>query len=186
MKAFNKIAVLSIVTMLAITALGPVALAQGGPPQVVCVPAIALNPAMPHDTWSGKEITLKCTAHDPDGDGTLAAYEWSYGDGSSTETGAVTDPYAIEASHTYVGNVGDIFVAILAVTDTSGQTGSDQYLVGIEDGADLAVQVNVAIDEGLWRLHKDMVRGTLGDGTPEGHWPYGGNSVAATAGSTEA
>ena len=101
-------------------------------------------------------------------------------------TGAVTDPYAIEARHTYVGNVGDIFVAILTVTDTDGQTGTDQYLVKIKDGADLAVQVNVAIDEGLWRLHKDMVRDTFGDGTSYGYWPYGGNSVAATAGSTEA
>jgi hypothetical protein len=38
---------------------------------VICVPASALNPAVPHDTWSGLEITLKGTAHDPDGDGTL-------------------------------------------------------------------------------------------------------------------
>ena len=143
MKAFKRIAVLSIVTMLAITAVGPVAHAQGGPPQAVCVPAMALNPAVAHDTWSGKEITLKCTAHDPDGDGTLATYEWNYGDGSPLEAGAVTDSYAIEARHTYVGNVGDIFVAILTVTDTSGQTGTDQYLVEIKDGADLAVQVNV-------------------------------------------
>ena len=186
MKAFKRIAVLSIVTILVATALGSVALAQSDPPQVVCVPATALNPTVPHDTWSGLEITLKGTAHDPNGDGTLATYEWDFGDGSATVTGAVTDPYAIEASHTYVGNIGDTFIATLRVMDTDGQTGSDQYLVKIMDGADVAVPVNVAIDEGLWRLHKDMVRGTLGDGTPEGHWPYGGNSVAATAGSTEA
>jgi hypothetical protein len=101
------------------------------------------------------------------------------------ETGTVTDPYVIEARHTYAGNLGDKFVARLTVTDTSGQTGTDQYLVEIKDGADLGVQVNVAIDEGLWRLHKDMVRGTFGDGTPYGYWPYG-NPVAATSASTEA
>ena len=166
MKAFKRIAVLSIVTILVATALGSVALAQSDPPQVVCVPATALNPTVPHDTWSGLEITLKGTAHDPNGDGTLATYEWDFGDGSATVTGAVTDPYAIEASHTYVGNIGDTFIATLRVMDTDGQTGSDQYLVKIMDGADVAVPVNVAIDEGLWRLHKDMVRDTLGDGTP--------------------
>ena len=185
MKAFKRIAVLCIVTMLAVTALGPVAVAQGSPPQVICVPASALNPAVPHDTWSGLEITLKGTAHDPDGDGTLDTYEWDFGDGSLVETGTVTDPYVIEARHTYAGNLGDKFVARLTVTDTSGQTGTDQYLVEIKDGADLGVQVNVAIDEGLWRLHKDMVRGTFGDGTPYGYWPYG-NPVAATSASTEA
>jgi hypothetical protein len=33
MKAFKRIAVLCIVTMLAVTALGPVAVAQGSPPR---------------------------------------------------------------------------------------------------------------------------------------------------------
>jgi hypothetical protein len=50
----------------------------------------------------------------------------------------------------------------------------------------LTVQVNVAIDEGLWRLHKDQIRGNLPDGTPYGYWPYGWYEVAATAASTEA
>ena len=103
----------------------------------------------------------------------MVGYEWDFGDGSPVETGSVTDPYAIEARHIYVGNIGDIFVATLTVTDTSGEIGTDQYLVEIKDGAEMAVQVNVAIDEGLWRLHKDMVRGTFGDGTPYGYWPYG-------------
>jgi hypothetical protein len=159
--------------------------ASDGPPQVVCVPATALNPTVPHDTWSGLEITLKGTAHDPDGDDTLDTYEWDFGDGSPVATGSDPDPYAIEATHTYVGNVGDIFIATLSVTDTSGQTGSDQYLVEIKDGDKLSVKVNVAIDEGLWRLHKDQQRDVL-DGTPYGYWPYGGNPVAATGASTEA
>jgi len=153
---------------------------------VVCVPATPLNPAVPHDTWSGLEITLKCTAHDPDGDATLASYEWDFGDGSPAVSGAVTDPYGIEASHTYVGSVGDMFIATLRVTDTSAETGSDQYLVAIKDGTDLDVQVNLAIDEGLWRLHKEQERGTFPDGTPYGYWLYGGNEVGATGASTEA
>lgn len=189
MDRFKSLAALVLTVLLVIATFGipsTTTYAQVSPPQVGCVPASALNPAVPHDTWNGLEITLKGTAHDLDGDSTLASYEWDFGDGSAPETGTVTDPYVIEARHTYAGNIGDIFVAELTVTDTSGQTGSDQYLVGIKDGTELGVQVNVAIDEGLWRLHKDMVRGALGDGTPYGYWDYGWNPVAATAGSTEA
>ena len=160
--------------------------AYAAPPKVVCVPAMALNPVVPHDTWSGLGITLKGTAHDPDGDGTLATYEWDFGDGSSVVTGAVTDPYVIEATHIYIGSVGDLFVATLTVTDLGTETGTDQYLVEIKDGSDITAKVNVAIDEGLWKLHKDQVRGTLPDGTPYGNWPYDSNSVAATGASTEA
>ena len=43
----------------------------GLPPDVICVKALPLNPAVPHDTWSGRDITLKCTAHDADGDHSL-------------------------------------------------------------------------------------------------------------------
>ena len=186
MIAFKRIAALVMVTILAITALGPMALAQGEPPDVVCVPWTGLNPGVPHDTWSGLEITLKGTAHDPDGDHTLVSYVWDFGDGSSPEAGVVTDPYAIEATHTYTGSEGDLFVATLTVTDDTGASGLDHYLVEIRDGSELDVQVNVAIDEGLWRLHKDMDRGMFGDGTPYGSWPYSWNTVAATAASTEA
>ena len=59
------------ITGVAVSMPGSVAQAASGPPSVVNVPASALNPAVPHDTWSGLEITLKGTAHDPDGDHTL-------------------------------------------------------------------------------------------------------------------
>jgi hypothetical protein len=87
-----------------------VAQAEPGPPVVVCVPASALNPAVPHDTWSGLEITLKGTAHDPDGNATLVSYTWDFGDGSPPITGSVSDPYAIDAKHIYTGSIGDLFV----------------------------------------------------------------------------
>jgi len=185
-KSLTVLTIWVVLAMVLVVAPAPRVQAQGSPPDVVCVPASALNPTVPHDTWSGLEITLKGTAHDPDGDGTLATYAWDFGDGSPVETGAVSDPYAIEARHTYVGNIGNLFVATLTVSDDDGNSGSDQYLVKIGDGADLTIRVNVAIDEGLWKLHKDMQRGTFPDGAPYGYWPYGGNSVAATAASTEA
>lgn len=180
MRKFSVIA-LVLFALFALTAQ-----AYAAPPKVVCVPAMALNPVVPHDTWSGLGITLKGTAHDPDGDGTLATYEWDFGDGSPVVTGAVTDPYVIEATHIYTGSVGDLFVATLTVTDIGTETGTDQYLVEIKDGSDITAKVNVAIDEGLWKLHKDQVRGTLPDGTPYGNWPYGSSSVAATGASTGA
>jgi len=178
--------IVSVLSTAPLVGLGLTARAQSTSPKVTCVQASPRDPAVPHDTWNGLEITLKGTAHDLDGDATLATYQWNFGDGSPVETGSVTNPYAIQARHTYIGNDGDLFIATLKVTDTSGQTGTDQYLVEIKDGADLAVKVNVAIDEGLWRLHKDQERGTLWDGTPYGRWPYGGNTVAATGASTEA
>jgi PKD repeat protein len=174
-----------VLAMVAVVAPAPRVQAQGSPPEVVCVPASALNPAVAHDTWSGRQIALKGTAHDPEGDGTLATYEWDFGDGSPVEAGTVSDPYAIEARHIYVGSIGDLFVATLTVTDEDGNSGSDQYLIKIGDGTALTIRVNVAIDEGLWRLHKDLVRGDLG-GTAYGYWPFGSNSVAATGASTEA
>ena len=139
-------------------------------PKVVTVPATAVNPAVPHDTWSGLEISLKGTAHDPDGDSTLDTYEWDFGDGSPPATGGVSNPYVIEERHTYTGAIGDKFVAKLTVTDTDGEIGSDTYLVEIKDGSDIRIKVNVAISEGLWRLHKDMIRGTFTDDIPYGFW----------------
>ncbi len=142
------------------------------PPNVVCVPWVGDKALIPHEAWSGREITLKGTAHDPDGDHELSTYGWDFGDGSPVVSGSVTNPYVIEAKHTYTGDIGDMFVATLKVTDTNNETGIDQYLIEIKDGLNLKVKVNVAIDEGLWRLHKDQVRGTLPDGTPIGYWPY--------------
>jgi hypothetical protein len=176
---------LTVLLLLAVI-LGIGAYVSAAPPEVICVPYA--NPNQPgvfvaHDTWSGLEVTLKGTAHDPDGDATLATYEWDFGDGSPPETGSVTDPYAIEARHVYTGGIGDLFVARLTVTDTSSETASDDYLIKIGDGTDIKIQVNVAIDEGLWRLHKDQMRGILPDGAPYGSWPYGGGGMIWTRGS---
>jgi hypothetical protein len=161
------------------TMMTPVPGAQAASPEAVCVPWYAPNPAVPHDTWSGREITLKGTARDPDGDS--MTYRWDFGDGSPVESGAVGDPYVVEATHTYSGSIGDLFVATLTVTDSHGGSDSDQYLVQIRGASALSVQVNVAIDEGLWRLHKDMIRGTYPDGAPYGYFSYWYGPAAAGA-----
>jgi len=166
----------------------------GVPPDVVCVPFHGQVAAVPHDTWIGRETILKGTAHDVDGDGTMTAYKWDFGDGYSTDWISGVNPYIIEAKHTYTGAMedgtpyasGKYFTAWLYVKDNEGLEGKDSYFIAIRDKT-LDVEVNVAIDNGLWWLHKQQVRGTYGDGAEYGYWPssYGFN-VAFTGASTEA
>lgn len=141
-------------------------------PTVMTVPWVASNPLIPHDTWSGKSIRLKGTA---DVQAANFQYTWDFGDGSPVATGTVTNRYAIEASHAYTcATPGTIFTASLTVADTgTGETDSENYFVACQ-AQTLDVEVNVAIDEGLWRLHKTMNRVNVGPGTQAGgHWESG-------------
>lgn len=168
--------------------------AGGVPPEVVCVPFHGMLLGVPHDAWIGKEIILKGTAHDPDGDSTLAAYKWDFGDGYSTNWIAGVNAYVIEARHTYTGAMADgtpygagkYFTAWLHVKDNEGLEGKDSYFIAIREKT-LDVEVNLAIDNGLWWLHKQQVRGNYPDGEEYGYWnsPYG-YYVASTSACTEA
>lgn len=166
----------------------------GVPPEVVCVPFHGQLAAVPHDTWIGRETILKGTAHDKDGDGTMTACKWDFGDGYSTDWISGVNPYIIEAKHTYTGTMADgtpysagkYFTAWLYVKDNEGLEGKDSYFIAIRDKT-LDVEVNVAIDNGLWWLHKQQVRGNYPDGAEYGYWnsPYG-YYVASTSACTEA
>ena len=135
-------------------------------PDVDTVPWVPSNRLIPHDTWSGKEITLKAAA---DVQGAGIVYSWDFGDGSPVQTGTVTDRYVIQAKHTYTGNPGDVFTARVTVEDTgTGETDSDIYIVQIREKT-LETEVNVAIDEGLWYLHRFQTRRTEG-GIEYGDW----------------
>ena len=136
-------------------------------PVVKTVPWVPSNPVIPHDTWSGKSITLKGTT---DVTGADFEYSWDYGDGGSTPFASVgTNNYALQAFHTYTGSVGDIFTARLIVRQIStGDNASQTYLVQIRTQT-LSVEVNVAIDEGLWYLHRTQTRYSSG-GQDLGHW----------------
>ena len=74
---------------------------------------------------------------------------WDFGDGSATESGTVTNTYAIEARHTYTGLEGTPFVAHLSVTDAAGRSATDTYLIRIRPPS-IDVEINLAIDSGLW------------------------------------
>ena len=133
------------------------------PPRVISVPWIENGESAPHSTWDGKEISLKGTVKDP----APVSYVWDFGDGTS-ESGTVTDPYVIEARHTYTGSVGTLFIATLTVTDSSGLIGQDTYTLEIK-ADEHQTRVDAAIDEGLWYLHKSMIRYSQ-DGQDFGRW----------------
>lgn len=154
---------------------------SAAPPVVKTVPWVATNPLIPHDTWSGKSITMKGTA---DVQGAGFTYTWDFGDGSPVATGTVTNRYAIQANHVYTGTAGTIFTARLTVQNTgTGETGSREYYVEIRDKT-LPVEVNIAIDEALWYLFKAATR----SGT-QYYWNnirYGNHYDNATASAVQA
>ena len=137
---------------------GMASVSHAAPPVVKTVPWVANSPLIPHDTWSGKTITVKGTS---DVYGANITYIWDFGDGSpvvSDTVATVANSYAIEATHAYSAPTGTVFTATLTVTNTTtGESASKQYYVKIEDKT-LPVEVNVAIDEGLWALHKSQTR----------------------------
>lgn len=141
------------------------------PPVVKTVPWVASNPLIPHDTWSGKTITLKGTS---DSDGTNFEFWWDFGDGSPPTavadiTPTPTKKYALEATHAYTAPLGTVFTARLYVRNkTTGETGTKAYYVRIEPQS-LPTEINVAIDEGLWYLHKTQTRSGS-----EGYWSGSG------------
>ena len=144
--------------------------AFAAPPVVKTVRVLASNPAIPHDVVSGVATRLKGTS---DVQGANIQYTWSFGDGSASVSGTVSNGYIIEAVHTYTGSVGSAFVARLTVKNTTTlEEAFATYNVVIEPDV-LATRVNMAIDEGLWYLHKNMVRTTT-SGIPTGYW-NGGN-----------
>ncbi len=133
---------------------------------VKTVPWVPSDSTIPHDTYSGKTVTLKGTCNVA---GPTIQWTWDFGDGSAVASGTVTDNYDVEAQHAYTGADGMLYTARLTVLDTStSETASKPYYVIVHTKA-LQVEVNVAIDEGLWYLHKDMTR--WNDGTFDlGYW----------------
>ena len=164
----------------------------GSPPEVVCVPFHGEHLGVPHDAWIGKEITLKGTAHDEDGDATMVEYRWDFGDGFTTVWMSGVNPYVIEAKHTYSGTRADMstygpntyITAWLYVKDSDGNIGKDSYFIAIRDMSDpkkaLEFEVNLAIDNGLWWLHKSQFRYSSG-GVDYGRWQEGSYYVGPTS-----
>ena len=142
------------------------------------VPWVPGNPLYPHDSWSGKQVTLKGAASMQ---GPGITYTWDFGDGSPAITGNVANRFVIEAVHTYTGSPGTIFTATLTVQDTAAATSdtANYYVKLHAPPPNLSVEANVAIDEGLWYLHKTQNRYVhSGSGLDFGDWTCCGAASA--------
>ncbi|MCK4659598.1 MAG: hypothetical protein KAV82_08780 [Phycisphaerae bacterium] len=144
-------------------------------PEAICVPWQPSQPNIAHYTYDGAEVTLKGIAR-----GAAVEYRWDFGDGESTDWAFIANPYNLEATHTYTGLAGQEFLATLYVREGDGRAQSqDIYRTKIHDSSDpadpehLDVRINMAIDEGLWWLHKTMVHAVFGAGAPGYEQPYG-------------
>ncbi|WP_200343556.1 PKD domain-containing protein [Halochromatium glycolicum] len=166
------------------TATVPVTVAPNLAPDVVTVPWVAGDPLAPHETYNGKAIHLKGIVRDAD----PVEFEWSFGDGTGSGRIAVTDPYDLSVSHTYPDSPDNTpFTATLTVWDADGQSGQDVYRVLVKR-RNLTVETNVAIDEGLWYLHRRQTRTTT-EGYSSGYWQtvaYAGYSASSTAAALQA
>lgn len=167
-------------------------------PTAMTVPFVASNPTQPHTSWSGNAVTLKGTMSSTAWGSHTFTYDWNPGDGTAHCTGSVSNEYAIICAHTYTGPVGSLFTAILTVTDTNNNLVSppSNCPPSITQGAcyytslnspppNLPIEVNNAIDNGLWYLHTHLVRTTSTYGGAIGNWAgAGGNVDTNNAGDT--
>ena len=131
-------------------------------PRVVAVPW-AGSESKPHVVYSGGSLVLQAVAASPNGEPVaLASGTWDPGDGTGPQAINVSNPLALERTHTYVGGAGQPFTATVRVKDLNGNEYTDTFRVQIQpDSPD--VRANMAIDKALWYLHKNINRtGDLG------------------------
>jgi RHS repeat-associated protein len=158
--------------------------------QLVCVPwRIIGGVEYPHETYAGKTNTLKAVAK---GVPVPFDYIWDFGDGSAPVTNTVsttTAAYGLEASHAYSGADGTPFNATIRVALTNGSVLMDTYPILLRPKS-LDTEMSVAIDEGLWSMHKTQNRYDLNTNNKAGDWtdngPYGGYKISPTASAVQA
>lgn len=151
LKSNNRLMIrLAATTALAVLAGMPV---HGAEPVVKTVRWVASDPSIPHDTFAYRSITLKGTSSIA---GQNIRATWDFGDNTDPASFTVVNGYDVSARHIYYATPGAMFTARLTVVDTeTGESGSATYLVAMKEKT-LETEVNVAIDEGLWYLHKSM------------------------------
>ena len=131
--------------------------AFGAAPEVKTVPALGGDSAAAHDVLAERPTTLKGTSSVT---GPEIQATWEFGDESAPFVFTVTNGHDVSARHTYSGAVGTVYTAKLTVVDRrSGEASSARYQVKIGENT-LAVGAAIAIDEGLWYLHRTMNRAT--------------------------
>ncbi len=167
---------------------------------VYTVPFQASAPSVPHASWKNNPITLKGAVQSPIS-GHTYTYYWDPGDGTSgcgTSGSPLSagDPYSIACAHTYNSSstagaaVGLVYTATLYVKDTTAgdasYTSAPYYTKiypldptnsqGAGNVYNLPIEVNNAIDNGLWYAHSHMYRYSDGSGNLLGDWTTDGIS----------
>jgi VCBS repeat-containing protein len=155
---------------------------------VIAVPWFGFE-GVPHQVFSGGQLVLQAAAYADPSQGTpltLASGTWDPGTGIGPQPINVSNSRALERPQTYNGAVGQPFTATIRVVDTAGNVYTDTFRIVIAEN-NRETKVNMAIDKGLWHLHKRMVL-TTSDGLPSGMWSaytptY---NMGATAGTVQA
>ncbi len=135
-------------------------------------------PGAEHQTWTGAPLRLQGTARLQAGC-SLTSAEWDPGDGTGFVPISFANPRVLELTHTYTAPDGTPFVAVLRVTDDCGTTSTDAFRVRVMPKS-LDIEVNRAIDHGLWNLHKRMNLSSSG-GVDTGYWNAQGYNASPTA-----
>ena len=132
---------------------------------VRAVPWLGL-PNNPHQVYPGGSLTLQAVASkgytDPVQqplDSNLKRVTWDAGNGQVfTQTSGI-NPMALEFVATYpiTATDGQPFTATVEIEALNGQIARDTFRVVVK-AKSLDVETNMAIDEGLWYLHKQLQR----------------------------
>ncbi|MCC7011880.1 MAG: PKD domain-containing protein [Planctomycetes bacterium] len=140
------------------------------------------DPTQPHQVYSGATLTLQGVALPAPGC-PLTSAVWDPGDGSAPVSVSVGNPRVLELNYAYTGVNNQPYTATLTVTDSCGTQKSDTFRVVVL-AQSLDVEVDMAIDRGLWNLHKRQTLSSVG-GVPTGYWSAQ-SSAAATASAVQA
>lgn len=149
------------------------------------VPWIPGNPTSPHTVITGTSATVGATVN-LGGSTDSFTYSWAFGDGSApTADTPVTNTYDLSVTHTYTAAAGTTYTAVLTVTDTTNPaTYTGNYYVVVQANT-LTSRVNMAVDNGLWYLHKTMWRETTTNSANQpvawGGWDTVGHGCSGVA-----
>ena len=142
------------------------------------------QPSQAHQVFPGGTLTLQGAVINM-GSGAGAAYtsaSWNPGDGGANTNFAAGSARYLEASHVYNGADGQSYTAVLTVNFTGGVTITRNFNVVVKTRS-LDVDVNMAIDKGLWYLYKSvgLGSGTGLDSKVHGLFNWDGNGAATSA-----